>query len=136
LGETAPAARTAVLAVALRGLRQRPADALVRHCVRVIESSRGHIGMAQLSASAGVGIRRIERHFAQHVGLSAKRFARVVRFQSVVASLSRQGPDWAGVAIDCGYADQPHLVREFKELSGLTPAAAVANLQDGREPHR
>jgi AraC-like DNA-binding protein len=136
LGETPPAARIAVLAAALRGLRQRPADALARHCIRAIEASRGRIAMAQLSASAGVGIRRIERHFAQHVGLSAKRFARVVRFQSVLARLSRQEPDWADVAIDCGYADQPHLVREFKELSGLTPAAAVANLQDERKPHR
>jgi AraC-like DNA-binding protein len=136
LGETAPAARVAALAAALQGLRRRPADALVRHCVRAIEASRGRIAMAQLSADTGVGLRRIERHFAQHVGLSAKRFARVVRFKTVLANLSRGAPDWAGLAIDCGYADQPHLAREFKQLSGLTPAASVANLQDGREPRR
>lgn len=40
---------------------------------------------------------------------------------AAAARLNR--PDWARLAADFGFADQPHLVREFKSFSGLTPAA-------------
>lgn len=132
LGEAAPAARVALLAAQLRSLRRSSPDALVRHCVQRIEASGGRLRMAVLEKEAGA--RRIERRFAAHVGLSPKRFARVVRFKNVLAVLARGAPNWAGLAVDCGYADQPHLVREFKELSGLTPGAAVGNLQDEAAP--
>lgn len=129
LGEAPPAARVALLAAQLRSMRRSSPDALVRHCVQRIEATGGRLRMAALEKEANA--RQIERRFAAHVGLSPKRFARVVRFKNVMARLSHGTPNWADVAVDCGYADQPHLVREFKELSGLTPVqAAVGNLQD------
>lgn len=36
-------------------------------------------------------------------------------------------PDWAGVAAGCAYFDQPHLIREFRALTGLTPSQFVRN---------
>jgi len=72
--------------------------------------------------STGLSARQLERKFARNLGISPKTFARVVRFKSVVAAAGRPDPpDWVRLAGDFGYADQPHLVREFKIFSGLTP---------------
>lgn len=44
------------------------------------------------------------------------------RFHHAVAAAERaSAPDWAGLALDFGYADQPHLVREFREFAGVSP---------------
>jgi AraC-like DNA-binding protein len=57
------------------------------------------------------------------VGLTPKRYARVLRFNALLPRLVRVGPiDWAEVAVEGGYFDQSHLIHEFKRLAGVTPA--------------
>lgn len=72
--------------------------------------------------STGLGAARFIRHFEDAVGLTPKRYARVLRFNALLPRLVRQGPrDWADVAAQAGYFDQSHLVHEFKRLAGVTP---------------
>ncbi len=56
------------------------------------------------------------------------RFAlEICRFQSALRQIeSVPQPDWTSVALDCGYYDQPHLIHEFRRLSGLTPGEYIA----------
>ena len=55
-------------------------------------------------------------------GCTPKRFARVRRLQRVLRAVRRSAePVWHELAADHGYADQPHLVHEFRELAGITP---------------
>lgn len=64
------------------------------------------------------------RRFEQAVGLTPKRYARVLRFGALLPTLQRCGPrDWAQLAAGGGYADQSHLIREFRQLAGMTPGA-------------
>ena len=56
-----------------------------------------------------------------------KTVARILRFRRALA-LVRGGADLAATAQDCGFADQPHLNREFRALAGATPVTFV---QDG-----
>lgn len=60
--------------------------------------------------------------FREAVGLTPKRFCRVLRFHRVVERLGTE-PDvsWSEVALEAGYSDQAHFVREFHALSGVTP---------------
>jgi AraC-like DNA-binding protein len=71
--------------------------------------------------------RFIER-FKADVGVTPKRYCRLLRFQRVVSHAHQSAPtDWAGLALDCGYFDQAHLIHEFREFSGLTPTAYEAH---------
>ena len=61
--------------------------------------------------------------FTTEVGLAPKLFGRVQRFQHA-ADLSQHAAkvDWAQLAFECGYFDQSHLIHEFVEFSGVSPA--------------
>jgi AraC-like DNA-binding protein len=62
--------------------------------------------------------------FEQATGLTPKRFLRVRRFHALLRRIATSSaPDWAEAALDAGYSDQPHLIREFGRLAGITPSA-------------
>jgi AraC-like DNA-binding protein len=75
----------------------------------------------------GLSARRFGTLFRQQVGIGPKQYARMQRFRSVISrvQLGRR-VEWAAVAADCGFHDQPHLVREFRAFAGMTPTAYVA----------
>jgi AraC-like DNA-binding protein len=101
-----------------------PADRVVEACVDQIRMSRGRCPIGSLERMTGISARQLERRFRTAVGLSPKRFARVVRFQNVLAtapSISRGG--WADAALDLGYSDQAHLINEVRALAGMSPTA-------------
>ncbi len=66
--------------------------------------------------------RRLTATFREHVGMTPKAIARVVRFDRAVRhARAGQHIQWSALAWQCGYADQSHLVREFREFAGLSP---------------
>jgi len=70
----------------------------------------------------GFSQRRLIQMFSSHVGLTPKVFCRVLRFQRArVLAEKLDAPDWAELAVRCGYFDQSHLIKDFKEFSGSTP---------------
>jgi AraC-like DNA-binding protein len=70
----------------------------------------------------GLSHRRFIEVFKAEVGLTPKLFHRVQRFQRILA-LAREyrAPDWSRLALDCGFFDQSHLIRDFVEFSGFSP---------------
>lgn len=77
----------------------------------------------QLSHRAGISARRLARLFSIEVGLTPKLYARVLRFNRVIAAtFGNTQVDWQDIALRCGYFDQAHFIRDFKAFSGLTPS--------------
>lgn len=76
-----------------------------------------------LACEVGFSHRRLIQLFTTQIGMPPKRFARLQRFRhahdAVSAALSP--PHWPTFAIEHGYADQSHMIREFHEFSGMTP---------------
>jgi AraC-like DNA-binding protein len=99
-----------------------PPDAVVEEAARRIAASGGRVGIGALARSVGVGLRALERRFDDAVGMSPRRLARVLRFRRAwEAATEAQSRAWSLLALDCGYADQAHLIREFRTFSGSSP---------------
>ena len=72
--------------------------------------------------TVGLSVRQLRRRFDHHVGLGPKTLQTVLRFQRFLRQASR-APSLARAAADCGYADESHLVRDCRRLTGSTPGA-------------
>ena len=93
--------------------------------------SRG-VRVGEVAADLGLLPRTLRRRFTAAVGLTPKRFARVQRMQRLVRDLDGQhDADWAALAARHGYADQPHLADEFRELAGVTPGEYLRSRVNG-----
>jgi AraC-like DNA-binding protein len=119
--------RTLSAVVARRLLAAPRAPLTVMAAVERITASRGDVSIRELTTELGVTRQYLARAFAEHVGLSPKMLARVLRARAVVQAARRGGDvDWSTLALEAGYYDQSHLIAELKELTGLVPTAWAA----------
>lgn len=89
-----------------------------------LAESGGRVAIASIAADVGWSRKHFGQRFAEEVGLGPKAVARIMRFnQALDAARSGTKDCWAGIAADCGYADQAHMVREFREFAGVPPSA-------------
>jgi AraC-like DNA-binding protein len=76
----------------------------------------------ELSFSTGFSVKTIEINFNKRVGLSPKKFTRIMKFQKAHRTISKEGlTNLVKVALSSGYFDQPHFNREYKKLTGYNP---------------
>lgn len=81
----------------------------------------------------GLSGRSLHRDLTRWSGLAPKSLARILRMQRTIAAIRVGRAPLAAIALRMGYADQAHMTRELKELTGFTPLELrpVRNLQDG-----
>ena len=127
--EAAPAAALAPFAELMDGFLSgfRPArDADAELVAAVVDRAAAGPAIAraeQLAAEFGVGLRRLQRLFAEHVGVGPKWVIRRYRLHEAAArTTAGAGPDLVALAAELGYADQAHLTRDFTALIGDPPA--------------
>lgn len=91
--------------------------------VDLIRRSRGAVRIEELARRIGITRQHLARLFETHIGLSPKLFGRIARFRAALELVQqRGGANWAALAGDLGYSDQAHLIREFAEFAGDSPA--------------
>jgi AraC-like DNA-binding protein len=117
----------AVDACLVSRLNESKFDAHLLALAASIIDCHGLVSVDQLAANAGVSSRQLERRFLHEVGLGPKLLARIVRFQQVFRAVDQSNPAWAEVAIECGYYDQAHLIRDFNQFAQQTPAVLFAS---------
>ncbi len=93
-------------------------DSGFSHAVKMLE--QGH-AVGRVERELDLSAHGLRRLFRDHAGMMPKTFARLERFRTTVRELPRR-TSWVQLALDCGYVDQSHLIREFKAFSGTTPA--------------
>jgi len=121
-----PAAALALLERALlaRFERTREGHPSVAYALGELALVPARRSIGEIGARAGLSARRFITVFTQQVGLSPKLFARVQRFQRVLhVAHAQRSPDWAQLALACGYYDQAHLVRDFSDFASVSPGA-------------
>lgn len=126
----------AMLGARLEAADLPPAD--VDWAWRRLVASRGDLRIAELAAELGCSRKHLAARFREHVGLPPKLFARVLRFRHASDLLSAPGTSLAQLAAVCGYYDQAHLDRDFRDFTGTTPTAyadeRVTFVQDASTP--
>jgi AraC-like DNA-binding protein len=106
----------------------RPLDA-IDHVAGLMARSAGRFGVSEMSDHVGLSARQLQRRFLQDVGVTPKFYARLHRFEAAIKQQTKY-PDmtWAALAAACGFADEAHLSREARALTGLTPNAFAAEM--------
>ena len=115
----------------LSRLSIRPYDTIYR--VNRMNAAIGQLCTApqalvtELSSTCCLGKKQFEREFRLHVGMNPKEYARVVRFQKALKQMQHQQGQISedDLAYTNGYADQSHLIREFRKLCGYTPLSLL-----------
>ena len=152
LGRTAPRLRESLaeaaswderfaIFAAFRGPGQRT-TALRAEVVEawwLLTESRGRIRIGELAERVFLSRRRLSTLFVAELGITPKEAARTMRFTHAVSRIGhgvRGGDlDLAALAAECGFADQPHLDREFRAFAGTSPTGWIAeefpNIQAG-----
>jgi AraC-like DNA-binding protein len=110
----------ALLARAAGRLSLHPAVAFALDDFRREPGTRS---IADVTRQISLSPRRFIEVFRDQAGVTPKLFCRVRRFHRAVMRIAAGKPvEWAQVALDCGYFDQPHFIHDFREFSGLSPA--------------
>ncbi|MDU1889957.1 MAG: helix-turn-helix domain-containing protein [Dysgonomonas sp.] len=90
-------------------------------------NKQNQINITSLSDIACLSYKQFTRIFTEYVGSSPKEFSRVIRFQRALYILQNNPHiNIVELAVESGYYDQPHLIREFKLFSGYTPKEFLA----------
>lgn len=89
---------------------------------RRLRQQRGTLAIQDLAETAGLSLRHFQRRFRKLTGLNPKLYARICRIGHAVHR-KELDPEasWTELALEAGYADQSHFIRDFKELTGIAP---------------
>jgi len=98
--------------------RPMPFDKAMLELIRL----NGNIPIEQVASMACLSLRQFERVSKERIGFSPKVFARLVRFSKAYRLRENfPGLSWTSIAHTCGYFDQMHFIRDFREFAGITP---------------
>ena len=92
----------------------------------LVVKSGGMRSVDHLAQDAGISCRQLERRFLRGIGLGPKVLSRILRFQQVFRAVERADNSWAAVALECGYYDQAHLIRDFNQFAQQSPKVLFA----------
>lgn len=95
--------------------------------MQYIRFSTGAQSVDEVCDKVFVGKRQLQRAFLDCIGVSPKKYGRVVRFNSAY-NFVQQYPKatWTDITYQFGYADQSHFIRDFKQFAGENPTAFMS----------
>ncbi|MFJ6150095.1 DUF6597 domain-containing transcriptional factor [Micromonospora profundi] len=94
-----------------------------------IRTDRTVLRVDEFAARHDLPVRRLQRLFTEYVGVGPKWVIRRYRLQEAVEQAAGGPLNWADLAVDLGYSDQAHLVRDFTAVAGVSPAAYARSVR-------
>lgn len=102
----------------LQNLQPQPK---IDQCIASIFESHGMTDMEQLAKDVELSTRQMERLFKKVVGLTPKFYCRIIRFNYIFEIMKEHKNSWIRTALQSGYFDQSHFIKNFKEFTGEEP---------------
>lgn len=104
-----------------------PVDQVLMQMLR----QKNPLNVDHLAKQACVSVRQLERQFNERTGMPPKLFTRLVRFSKAwVMREKNENVSWLKIAYACDYADQMHMIRDFKDFAGVTPKTLQTSLEE------
>lgn len=101
----------------------------INFIVSSISQACGLVNIDRLAQEANMSLRNFERCFVEQIGLPAKLYCCITRFNhALTVKLKNPQLDWTSVAHGCGYYDQTHLIKDFRKYSGEAPSTLLKNV--------
>lgn len=92
-----------------------------------LHQTDGGLGIGALAAELGCSQKHLIAQFHEQIGLPPKTLARILRFRHALRCLEHsEGARWSEIALDCGYYDQAHFIRDFRAFTGSAPGDFLA----------
>ncbi len=97
-----------------------PIDAVAKQMLQ----TAGNVSLDWLAQEACLCTKQFKRKFNERTGVNPKLYTRIIRFNKAF-NLKNRYPDhdWLSIAVQCGYYDYQHLVKDYRDFTGLTPIA-------------
>ncbi len=124
---TDAAARVAVVERMLLELPYED-DALVTRAATLLASAHDEVGVRDVAIDLGLSERQLERRFLARIGITPKRFATLRRFERALGRVSAAS-SLTAAALDAGYYDQSHFIRDFRRFTGASPSEYFARMR-------
>lgn len=89
---------------------------------QIIDSTKGHTCVSQLASDSCLSRKQFERNFLDFVGISPKKYLRIIRFQHALY-LKERHPEinLTQLALEGNYYDQSHMINDFRYFTGFSP---------------
>jgi AraC-like DNA-binding protein len=123
--------RIAVVEHFLRSLPYVHDPEVARAVEWLTSAANGEALIAAVARRLMLSERQLERRFLASVGITPKRFATLRRFERAV-KLAETAPSLTSAALDAGYYDQSHFIRDFRRFTGAAPAVLLRGAQAAR----
>src|SRR5262249_29805054 len=102
----------------------------IQAAAKLLHHTQGQYRIDELADRCYLSVRQLERGCQRVIGTTPKTFARMLRFVRAERRLMFDPhTDLAGLAYDCGYFDQAHFIKDFKAVTGKTPADYARQMQ-------
>lgn len=100
--------------------------------LRQLQRSHGQTSIAALAAEIGCSRKHLAAGFREHLGITPKSAARILRFRHVLDLIEAAPLRWSEIAQTAGYFDQAHFVNDFRRLAGRSPGDYLADRLPGQ----
>lgn len=107
-------------------LKKEELDLTIRQSLQIIFESKAQVNIKQLCAELNITTRTFERRFLNEVGITAKQFLQITKFQQSFEQLTlKEFTKLTDVVYNNGFSDQSHFIRVFKAFTGTTPKSFI-----------
>jgi len=99
-------------------------DDRTQYGIEIVRRNWGQVEVTQLAEGLNISERQLLRSFKLETGLTTNKIIRLNRFKGTLLHLNQlYKPNFAQLALEHGYSDQPHFIREFSKFAGISPTA-------------
>lgn len=111
-----------------REVRKHRIDQGIAHWINRIIKNKENVNTKQIAEDLGFSERQITRYFNRYVGMSVKKFSKIVRINHVIEEFNQN--NFTQLASSHNYFDQAHFNHAFKEICGKSPSHYLENMSD------